>query len=103
MATKLITVQGAEEEIKRLQHYVNLAESYEANTIEKWIIKEYAYTNSIREVVLRAEQKGLTQRSGEPIDKAFITSVIDGKATDELHRILRSGYRLRIKPNKRKN
>jgi hypothetical protein len=44
---KLITVRRAKEEIKRLQEYIDLAESYEADTLEKLIIKEYAFTNSM--------------------------------------------------------
>ncbi|MEK5499617.1 hypothetical protein [Bacillus sp. FSL M8-0168] len=97
---KLITVQRAYDEIKRLQHYIELAETYEADTLGKWIIKEYAYTNSITEVVKRANSKGFTY-NGAPLDKQYVTSIISGKATDELHRLLRSGYRLKIKPHKR--
>jgi hypothetical protein len=40
MATKLITVSRAEAEIRRLQQYINLVEEYQANTLEKWIIKD---------------------------------------------------------------
>lgn len=97
---KLITVSRAENEVKRLQHYIQLAESYEANTIEKWIIKEYAFTNSLVEVVKRANDKSYTN-NGKPIDKAYAISVINGKAQDELHRLLKSGYKQKIKPNKR--
>jgi hypothetical protein len=57
MATKLITVSRAQAEIKRLQQYISLVEEYQADTLEKWIIKEYAYTNSITEVVKRATAK----------------------------------------------
>jgi hypothetical protein len=46
--TKLITVERAKSEIKRLQYYVNLVESYEADTLDKAIIKEYAFTNSVK-------------------------------------------------------
>ena len=53
MASKLITVERAEKEINRLQKYIELVENYEANTLEKWIVKEYAYTNSVVEVVKR--------------------------------------------------
>jgi hypothetical protein len=42
----LITVRKAKEEIKRLQFYINLVEDYEADTLEKLIIKEYAFENS---------------------------------------------------------
>jgi hypothetical protein len=39
---KLITVKKAEEEIVRLQEYIDLVESYEMNSLDTWIIKEYA-------------------------------------------------------------
>ncbi len=32
---KLITVKRAKEEIERLNHYINLVEAYETDTIEK--------------------------------------------------------------------
>lgn len=99
---KLITVQRAKDEIKRLQNYVSLAESYEETTLESWVIKEYAYTNSIEEIVNRANEKDLTH-NGKLIDREFIIQVINGKASDELHRLLRSGYRLKIKPIKKRS
>ncbi|MCR8996512.1 hypothetical protein [Brevibacillus laterosporus] len=94
MATKLITVPRAQAEIRRLQQYIALVENYQADTLEKWIIKEYAYTNSITEVVKRANTKGIM------LDQAHAKSVLKGKASDELHRILRSGYLARLKPKK---
>jgi phage tail protein X len=94
MATKLITVPRAQSEIKRLQQYITLVEGYQADTLEKWIIKEYAYTNSITEVVKRANSKGIS------LDQAYAKSVLKGKASDELHKMLRSGYLARLKPKK---
>lgn len=93
---KLITVEKAKDEIQRLQHYVDLVESYEASTIERQIIKEYAYTNSIQEVVVRFKERGATL-NGDPISKEYVTSVIKGKPSDELHKELRQGYMLRTK------
>ncbi|MEF7664378.1 MULTISPECIES: hypothetical protein [Bacillus cereus group] len=40
MMGKLITVERAKREIKKLQEYVDLVESYEADTLEKLIITE---------------------------------------------------------------
>jgi hypothetical protein len=68
MAPKLITVERAEKEINRLQKYIELVENYEADTLEKWIIKEYAYTNSIVEVVKRISDRGFTINE-RPVDK----------------------------------
>ncbi|PKR83891.1 hypothetical protein [Heyndrickxia camelliae] len=94
MSTKLITVSRAQAEIKRLQAYITLVEEYQVDTLEKWIIKEYAYTNSIAEVVKRANAKGIT------LDQSYAKSVLKGKPSDELHKMLRSGYFARLKPKK---
>jgi hypothetical protein len=34
---------------------------------------------------------------GKPVEKEYVTAVINGKVTDELHRILKSGYIKRTK------
>ena len=89
---KLITPQRAKEEVKRLQEYIELVESYQADTLEKWIVKEYAFTNSMVEVVKRANDRGFAN-NGSPIDKKFVVSIINSsKVNDELHRLLRRGY-----------
>lgn len=92
----LITVRRAQEEIKRLQYYVDLAENYEAYTLEKFIIKEYAFTNSIEEITRILDRRGYTI-NGETIGREYVTAIINGKASDELHRILKSGYVKRTK------
>ncbi|ALX47792.1 hypothetical protein AOX59_03735 [Lentibacillus amyloliquefaciens] len=97
---KLITVERAKREVQRLQHYIDLAESDESDTLNKWIVKEYAYTNSIKKVIEKASSEGFTV-NGEPLSREYAVSVINGKPNDELHKILRSGYRLKIRPNTR--
>jgi phage tail protein X len=94
MATKLITVPRAEAKIRRLQQYITLVEEYQADTLEKWIIKEYAYTYSITEIVKRANAKGMA------LDQAYAKSVLKGKASDELHKTLRAAYLPRLKSKK---
>jgi hypothetical protein len=61
---------------------------------------QYAITNSIIKVVANAKNSGVTN-DGSQIDRPFVTSVINGKANDKLHKILRSGYINKIKPSKR--
>lgn len=99
---KLITVRKAKEEIKRLQHYVDLVEGYDANTLDKLIIKEYAVTNSIVKIELMLKERK-SRFSADQITREYIIAVINGKASDELHRILKSGYLQRIKHNRRYN
>ena len=100
LMAKLITVERAEKEIARLQEYVNLVESYKVDSLESWIIKEYAYTNSMLEVVKRAEAEG-KNKDGSPIDKLYVSTVLNGRPNDKLHRLLLSGYKQKIKPNKK--
>jgi hypothetical protein len=93
---QLITVQRAQAEIRRLQYYVNLVESYPADSLEKWIIKEYAYTNSILEVVKRANARNFTH-NGFAIEREFVISILAGKANDELHKMMKSGYKRKVR------
>ncbi|MFD2446396.1 hypothetical protein ACFSO7_20755 [Bacillus sp. CGMCC 1.16607] len=95
MATKLITVSRAKAEAKRLLHYIDLAESYEADTLDKLIIKEYAFTNSIAEIVRRFNAKGY-KVNGQDLDHQYVANVIKSKASSELHRVLKSGYMKKI-------
>lgn len=90
---KILTVPSAKEEIRRLQHFVQVVESYEAETLERWIIKEYAYTSSIREVVLRGNKKGF-KHNGSDLDFDYVRSVIAANPKDELHKLIKGNYRM---------
>jgi hypothetical protein len=95
---KSITVSRATEEIQRLQAYVSLAEGYEANTLEKYIIKEYAFTNSVAEIVKRLERQGILL-DGIPIERDYVIKVIKGKSSDPLHRMMKSWLVKKSKQN----
>jgi len=99
---KLITVEKAQKEVIRLKHYLNLVENYETDTIEKWILKEYAITNSIKQIVQNASEHHFNHR-GCLIDRQFVTDVIKSKPNDELHKILKSGYLYKTRQNRRSN
>lgn len=87
----LLTVDKAREEIEQLNEYVNLAENYEANTIEKLILKEYAFLGSAQKVAAELNRREIiiNKRDVLPQD---VTAIIKSKATDDLHRIIRNGY-----------
>ncbi|WP_066066109.1 hypothetical protein [Neobacillus soli] len=83
--TQLITYKKAKEEAKRLQHYVSLVESYQTDTLDRMIIKDYALTNSMKKTAENFKFLGAT--------KEYIAMVIKGNPKeDELHKILKSGY-----------
>lgn len=98
---KLITVQRAKDEIKKLQKYITLAEDYEATTSEKLIIKEYAYTNSIAKVIEILNERGI-KKDDKPINKQDVVAVINSKASDDLHKSIKSGYLFRTKHSRSK-
>lgn len=92
---KLITVKKAREEIVKLKQYIKLIESYETDTIEKRVIKEYAITNSILEVVNNLRDDGYL------VDKDFVGKTIRSRGKDDLHKFIRSGYMAKTKHQRR--
>lgn len=98
---KLITVEKAKAQVKILKSYIRLVESYEADTLEKQMIKEYAYFNSIEEVAKVLNERGYSVE-GRPIVGADVSSVIKLRSKDELHKIIRSGYLNRTKHSRQK-
>ncbi len=100
--SKFITVNKAKQEIKRLQEYINLVENYEAETLEKMIIKEYAISNSMVEVIKKMNADGYTV-NGEEINRDYVVSIINSsKTSDELHRLVRLGYRAKVRSSRSK-
>lgn len=97
---KLITVNKAIEEIKRLQEYIDLVNSYETDTLERVIIKEYAYTNSIAKVTKMLVDQGY-MKNGSPINTKDVSEIIKSRSSDKLHRLIRSGYLQRTKHNRK--
>jgi hypothetical protein len=93
---KLTTVRRAKVEVKQLQDYIDLAESYEADTLEKLIIKENAFTNSIAEVTRILNRRDFLI-NGKVIEKQDVLAIIKSKPNDELHGLLKLGYLSRTK------
>ena len=98
---KLITVEKAKAQVKILKTYIKLVESYEGDTLEKQMIKEYAYLNSIEEVAKVLNERGYSVE-GRPIVAADVSSAIRLRSKDELHKIIRSGYLKKTKHNRQK-
>ncbi|AQQ55574.1 hypothetical protein [Planococcus lenghuensis] len=90
MMKRLPTVEEAKQEIQFLQQFVQLAEAYGEETLEKRIIKLYAIHGSIKTVteVLNAERAN----QQEPIETSVVRDVIQSKASDPLHQLIRSHY-----------
>lgn len=93
---KFIGVIQAKEEIRRLIKFVDLVESYEADTLEKLIVKEYAYINSIEGVIRILKTRGIE------VDKGHVLEIIRSHPKDEVHQIVKSGYLIKTRTNRRK-
>jgi hypothetical protein len=90
----LITVKRTEAEIVWLQHYLYPIENYAGDTMEKKVIKEYAITNSIGEVIKNFSEQGYT------VEKEYISAILKSRGKDEQHKISRTGYMMRTKPSR---
>jgi basic membrane lipoprotein Med (substrate-binding protein (PBP1-ABC) superfamily) len=101
VSKKLYTYQQAKEEIERLKRYVYLIETYEVKSLEDWILLQYAYTNSIKKVVEKAAQEGIVLKGKPSLDLKYVSTVINSKPKNELHQMIREGYKEKIKPIKK--
>lgn len=92
-------IEQAKVEISRLQKFVPIVESYNADNVEKFIFREYAYYNSIPKVIKSLRDIGISKdRNG--IEKQDIIDVLKAKPIDDLHRIIQSWYKQKVKGNK---
>lgn len=98
----LPTISRAKEEIEYLQDYVLLAETYHANTLDKQIIKLYAYTGSIQKVTAQINE--VREAQNLPlIDATFVSRSIQSKPKDLLHKLLRANYLQKTKHVRKKS
>ncbi|MGG3943385.1 hypothetical protein ABEV54_18320 [Peribacillus psychrosaccharolyticus] len=88
---KFVSVTKAKQDVKMLTSYINLWESYEADTVYRKIIKEYALLSSLEEVANRLNLRGC-RINGRPIESDDVRSVLKERPKDDLHKIVRSGY-----------
>lgn len=92
----LITYKKAQEEILKLQKYVTLIDKYEVDSLNKFIIKSYAITNSSSGVIKQFNASKY-KKEYQTISREYIFEVIKSSPVDDLHRIIRKGYKKKYK------
>ncbi|MEK5070237.1 hypothetical protein [Sporosarcina sp. FSL K6-1508] len=97
----LKTVEQAKKEIEKLQGFVVLVESFHPETLEEQIIKEYAYIGSVEKVANKVNELGYSN-DGRPFEKEDITNIIKGKPTNDLHKLIKSGFLKKTRHTRRK-
>lgn len=89
---RIMTVSKAKDDVKVLQEYIALAESYEINaSMEKLIIKEYAFTINIAGVQKKLNSRGLT------IDgRTFVIDNVVKVITNRTRRESQAGHQISL-------
>lgn len=88
--------EDAKKEKVMLEKYIYLVDNYNVNNINQWIIKQYALTNSISNVIKNARLEGNEKISHE-ITREKILEILNSKPIDELHSIIIKGYKRKIR------
>lgn len=98
----MITYNNAKKTIKELQHYIELIDNYEINTIDDLIIYMYAIHNSISQVIKQIKKSHYVNTFDTTlVTPKYITSVILGNKRNELHGIIKKQYKEKTRPRRR--
>ncbi|MEH7324905.1 hypothetical protein V7200_03615 [Cytobacillus firmus] len=90
-----MNLELAKRRVAEYQLYVDLTENYQPDTLEGWIVKEYAISGSINTTAEKVNENGYSIE-GRPIEKDDIIQVINknpSKNDPELLRLVRKYYR----------
>ena len=97
----LQVVSKIKSDIEQLQRYVDLVESFQPETLEEQIIKEYSYIGSVEKVAIKVNDMGYSNE-GQPFEKEDISNIIKSKPSNELHKLIRSGFLKKTRHTRRK-
>ncbi len=95
---KFMTVERAKREIARLQKYVFLVDTYEVDTLDKFVIRTYAEVGSLESTLDLAHRAGY----GYHLEKEDLVAIIKKIKKDELHKLIRAGYMHRTRASRKK-
>ena len=93
---KILVVDKAKKEIEKLQHFVNLAESYQPITLEQMVIHQYAYLGSVKKVAEKLNELGCNI-DGRKIKSIDISNIIKERPKDKLHSFIKKSYTVKVK------
>ncbi|MBM7653003.1 hypothetical protein [Neobacillus cucumis] len=99
-----INVEKAKKRLVKLQSqvidleiFIGEAENYYAESFEQKVIKEYAYLGSLFKVTAKLNKELLEMGEEKKLKMSDISSIIDSKPIDELHKNVRKIYRINKK------
>lgn len=93
---RLQALDSVKEEVRKLEEYVELVETYKTETLAQKIIKAYAYTNSLAKT-LSIVNVELKEHNQPLLELSFVIDLIKSKPQDELHKLVRANYFTKLK------
>ncbi|SMQ77549.1 hypothetical protein SAMN05444673_2883 [Bacillus sp. OV166] len=95
-----INVEKAKKRLVKLQSqvidlevFIGEAETYNAESFEQKVIKEYAYLGSLFKVTAKLNKELLEMGEEGKLKMSDISSIIESQPIDELHKNVRKIYR----------
>jgi hypothetical protein len=92
----LNAIDKAQKEIERLQYFIHLVETYEVNSLDKAIIKEYVLTDSLLKTIASVNASEYVLGRKE-VDHDYVVTLFKKRGKDELHKLARSIYMKKTK------
>jgi hypothetical protein len=89
-------IDKAQKEIERLQQFIHLVKSYEVNSLDKAIIKEYILTDSINKTIVSVNSSEYVLDQKE-VDHNYVVALFKKRGKDELHKLARSNFMRKTK------
>jgi hypothetical protein len=89
-------IDKAQKEIERLQQFIHLVKSYEVNSLDKAIIKEYILTDSLTKTIASVNASEYVVGRKE-VDRVYVISLFKKRGKDELHKLARTNYMRKTK------
>lgn len=89
-------VEDAKEQIKDLEKYIELMESYVTDSVEKKAIKSYILLGSVAEVAKEINDEGyrlLTKNGERKYIGKDISNIINSETMDDLHEMAKKKFK----------
>ncbi|MEN2465922.1 hypothetical protein [Ornithinibacillus sp. JPR2-1] len=91
-----MNIEQAREEIKKLEDYIEMIETYEADTFEKEAIYEYVLIENVNKVATVLNERGHRIGNRKVVGKD-VSDIIRDKPIDHMHEYAKKLFRLNRK------
>lgn len=89
-------IEQAREEIKKLENYIEMIESYNPDTFEKEALLEYVLIENVNMVASTLNERGYRIGNRKVVGKD-VSDIIRKKETDQIHKLAKKLFRMNRK------